>query len=116
LFAKYFVAGLMNSDREIFSGHHLVEDAIRERGLTRRIALRVPHLTNIAAVLASTDLVLTFPSWVARVFAARRKLRILPLPFPIPSFDVSLYWQPHTEDTVAQQWFCNTIFSTLSKL
>lgn len=97
-----------------FSGHHLVEDVMTEMGLSRRIALRVPHFTNIVAVIASTDLILTLPTRVARAFASDGKMRTLPLPFPISSFDVNLYWQPHTEDSAAQQWFCDTITRTLS--
>lgn len=97
-----------------FSGHHLVEDVMTEMGVTRRIALRVPHFTNIVAVIASTDLLLTLPTRVARAFASDGRMRTLPLPFPISTFDVNLYWQPHTEDSMAQQWFCDTLTRVLS--
>lgn len=97
-----------------FSGHHLVEDVMTEMGLSRRIALRLPHFTNIVAVIASTDLILTLPTRVACSFASEGRMRALPLPFPISSFDVNLYWQPHSEDSAAQQWFCDTITRTLS--
>lgn len=85
-----------------------------EMGLSRTIALRVPHFINLVAVIESTDLVLTLPTRVAQAFARDGKMRILPLPFPISSFEVSLYWQPHAEDSAAQQWFCDTIARTLS--
>lgn len=97
-----------------FSGHHLVEDVMTEMGLSRRIALRVPHFTNVVAVIESTDLILTLPTRVARAFASDGRMRALPLPFPISSFDVNLYWQPHTEDSAAQQWFCDTVTRTLT--
>lgn len=97
-----------------FSGHHLVEDAMTEMGLTRKIALKVPHFTNLVDVIASTDLLLTLPTRIARAFASGGRMRAAPLPFPIPSFDVNLYWQPQTEDSAAQQWFCNTILGALS--
>lgn len=99
-----------------FSGHHLVEDVMTEMGVTRRIALRVPHFTNIVAVIASTDLLLTLPTRVARAFASDGRMRTLPLPFPISTFDVNLYWQPHTEDSMAQQWFCDTLTRVLSRI
>ncbi|SFB00561.1 DNA-binding transcriptional regulator, LysR family [Collimonas sp. OK607] len=97
-----------------FSGHHLVEDVMTEMGLTRKIGLRVPHFTNLVAVISSTDLLLTLPTRVARAFAADGRMRTLALPFPIPSFEVNLYWQARTEDSAAQQWFCDTIRRTLS--
>jgi DNA-binding transcriptional LysR family regulator len=97
-----------------FTGHHLVEDVMTEMGLSRTIALRVPHFTNLVDVIASTDLVLTLPTRVANAFARDGRMRVLPVPFPIPSFDVNLFWQPHTEDSAAQQWLCDTIVNCLS--
>ncbi|WP_349606752.1 MULTISPECIES: LysR family transcriptional regulator [Cupriavidus] len=97
-----------------FSGHHLVEDVMNEMGLARKVALRVPHFTSLVAVIASTDLLLTLPTRIAHAFAEEGRMRVLPLPFPIPSFDVNLYWYPHAEDSSAQQWFCDTISQALS--
>ncbi len=97
-----------------FTGHHLVEDVMNEMGLERKIALRVPHFTSLVAVIASTDLLLTLPTRIARAFAHEGRMRVLPLPFPIPSFDVNLYWYPQAEDSTAQQWLCDTISQVLS--
>lgn len=97
-----------------FTGHHLVEDAMSEMGLNRRIVLRVPHFTSLFSVIASTDLLLTIPTRVAKAFTSDGKLRMLPLPFPIAPFEVNLYWYPHAEDSAAQQWFCDTLKRTLS--
>ncbi|RDK05493.1 LysR family transcriptional regulator [Cupriavidus lacunae] len=97
-----------------FTGHHLVEDVMSEMGLTRKVALRVPHFTSLVAVIASTDLLLTLPTRIANAFAMDGRMRVLPLPLPIPSFDVNLYWYPHAEDSTAQQWFCDTISRALS--
>jgi DNA-binding transcriptional LysR family regulator len=97
-----------------FTGHHLVEDALSEMGLNRKIMLRVPHFTSLFSAIASTDLVLTLPTRVAMAFANEGRMRVLPLPFQIPPFEVSLYWYPHAEDSAAQQWFCDTIRRSLS--
>jgi DNA-binding transcriptional LysR family regulator len=99
-----------------FTGHHLVEDVLSEMGLTRRITLRVPHFTSLVAVIESTDLLLTLPTRIARAFASDGRMRVLPLPFPTPTFEVNLYWYPHTEDSAAQQWFCDTVARTLSRV
>ena len=32
-----------------------------------------------------------------------------PLPIPIPSFDVSLYWHERAENDVANQWLRNAL-------
>lgn len=99
-----------------FTGHHLVEDVLNGMGLERKVALRVTHFTSLVAVVASTDLLLTLPTRIARAFASDGSMRVLPLPFPIPSFEVNLYWYPQTEDLAAQQWLCDTINQVLSTL
>ncbi|WP_260854448.1 LysR family transcriptional regulator [Paraburkholderia sp. BCC1884] len=97
-----------------FTGHRLVQDVLTEMGLTRTVALQVPHFTNIVNVVASTDLLLTLPTRVAKSFAMNGRMRVLPVPFPIPTFDVNLFWQPDTEDSAPQQWLCETIVKSLS--
>jgi DNA-binding transcriptional LysR family regulator len=99
-----------------FTGHHLVEDVLTGMGIERKIGLRVPHFTNLVEVIASTDLVLTLPTRVARAFVGDDRMRILPVPFPIPTFDVNLYWQPQAEDSAAQQWLCDTVSRSLSSV
>ncbi len=99
-----------------FTGHHLVEDVMNEMGLKRNVALRVTHFTSLVAVVASTDLLLTLPTRIALAFASEGSMRVLPLPFPIPSFDVNLYWYPQAEDSAAQQWLCDTITQVLCRL
>lgn len=97
-----------------FTGHHLVEDVMSEMGLSRKIVLRVPHFTSLFGAIASTDLLLTLPTRIANAFASDGNLRVLPLPFPTPPFEVNLYWYAHAEDSAAQQWLCETIKRTLS--
>jgi DNA-binding transcriptional LysR family regulator len=99
-----------------FTGHHRVEDVMAEMGIERKIGLRVPHFTNLVEVIASTDLVLTLPTRVARAFVGDGRTRALPLPFAIPAFDVNLYWQPQIEDSAAQQWLCDTIWHALGAI
>jgi len=63
-------------------GHRVIEEALERAGLARKIALRVPHFTVVPMVLERTDLILTLPARVARVFERRGKLKCLPPPVP----------------------------------
>lgn len=101
-----------------FTGHHLVKDVMTEMGLHRKVKLRVPHFTSLVEAIASTDLLLTLPTRMAHAFAGNGRMRVLPLslPLPIPIFEVNLYWRPNAQDSSAQQWFCDTIARTLSRL
>ena len=57
-------------------GHRVIEEALERAGLARKIALRVPHFTVVPMVLERTDLILTLPARVARVYERRGKLQV----------------------------------------
>jgi DNA-binding transcriptional LysR family regulator len=85
-------------------GHRVIEEALDRAGLARRIALRVPHFTVVPMVLERTDLVLTLPARVARVFERRGKLKALPPPVPIPPAEVALHWHERFEPDPGNRW------------
>jgi DNA-binding transcriptional LysR family regulator len=85
-------------------GHRVIEEALDRAGLSRRIALRVPHFTVAPMVLERTDLVLTLPQRVARVFEKRGNLKSLPPPVPIPPAEVAVHWHERFEGDPGNRW------------
>jgi DNA-binding transcriptional LysR family regulator len=85
-------------------GHRVIEEALERAGLARRIALRVPHFTVVPMVLERTDLILTLPARVARVFERRGKLKALPPPVPIPPAEVAVHWHERFEPDPGNRW------------
>ena len=86
------------------SGHRVIEEALERNGLTRRIALRVPHFTVVPMVLARTDMLLTLPARVARVYEAGGRFKSLPPPVPIPAADVGVHWHERFERDPGNRW------------
>ena len=85
-------------------GHRVIEEALERAGLSRRIALRVPHFTVAPMVLERTDLILTLPARVARVFERRGNLKSLPPPVPIPPAEVAVHWHERFEGDPGNRW------------
>ena len=79
-------------------------EAMERAGVARRIALRVPHFTVVPMVLERTDLILTLPARVARVFERRGKLKALPPPVPIPQAEVAVHWHERFEADPGNRW------------
>jgi len=86
------------------SGHRVIEEALERHGLTRRIALRVPHFTVVPMVLERTDLLLTLPSRVARVYEEGGRFKSLPPPVPIPFADVGVHWHERFDRDPGNRW------------
>jgi DNA-binding transcriptional LysR family regulator len=85
-------------------GHRVIEEALDRAGLSRHIALRVPHFTVVPMVLERTDLILTLPARVARVYERRGEFKALPLPVPIPPADVGVHWHERFEADAGNRW------------
>jgi DNA-binding transcriptional LysR family regulator len=85
-------------------GHRVIEEALERAGLARHIALRVPHFTVLPMVLERTDLILTLPARVAKVFERRGALKSLPLPLAIPPAEVAVHWHERFEADPGNRW------------
>ena len=85
-------------------GHRVIEEAFERAGLARRIALRVPHFTVVPMVLERTDLILTLPARVARVFEQRGAFKSLPPPLTIPPAEVAVHWHERFEADPGNRW------------
>lgn len=86
------------------SGHGILERTLAERGVHDNVALRIPHFAVVPLIIANTDLIVTVPSRVAATTARLVKSKVHPLPIPIPSFDVSVFWHERVENDGANRW------------
>jgi DNA-binding transcriptional LysR family regulator len=99
-----------------FSGHQLVEDALRAQGVSRRIAVTIPHFTVLPGLIARSDLLVTLPSRVARMFEAFGGLRSVELPVTLPEFEVRVHWHVRHETSVPVAWFRQQLIDSLRPL
>jgi len=84
--------------------HELFEQALAEQGLTRRIALRVPHFLAIPLLIAESDLVVTVPYAVARSFAKMTDLKLLRPPIQVPRADIKQHWHVRFHHDETNKW------------
>lgn len=82
----------------------LIERHLAERGLSRRIALRVPHFMVVPEIVQGTDLVATVPTAVRKLIRADLDLKMVPLPIEVPRFEVKQFWHELKNTDVANRW------------
>ena len=95
-------------------GHRVIEEALERAGVARRIALRVPHFTVVPMVLERTDLILTLPARVARVYHRRGKLKTLSLPIAIAPAEVAVHWHERFDADPGNRWLREQIVELFS--
>ncbi len=86
------------------AGDAAVDVALRERGLARRVVLRIPHFLSAPLVIAETDHVITLPSRVAHAVAAQHRLVVKKPPLALPGFTLFQFWHARNEDDAAHRW------------
>lgn len=91
------------------TGHATVNDAIERRAVRRNVRLSVPHFVALGHILASTDLIATVPERYVRESMAPFNLTYLPVPVPVPEFDVNLFWHARFHKEPGNQWLRSLI-------
>lgn len=82
----------------------LIEHYLVAHGLTRRVALRVPHFTVVPAVVQSSDLIAVLPSAVIQYSPPMVGIQIVQLPLDVPRFDVKQFWHERNHDDAGSRW------------
>lgn len=95
-------------------GHRVIEEALERAGVARRIALRVPHFTVVPMVLERTDLVLTLPARVARVYERSGGFKSVPPPVPMPAAEVAVHWHERFAADPGNRWLREQIIELFS--
>jgi DNA-binding transcriptional LysR family regulator len=81
-----------------------IDKLLAEKGLMRRVAVRVPYFSAAVAVVAQSTLVMTAPGRTASHAARQMKLDVMPLPFEAPKFTVRLVWHERFEHDPLNIW------------
>lgn len=82
----------------------VVDEALAERGLTRRVALMIQHFLVAPYAIAGSDLVITLAERLALAFVERLPLVIHEPPLPLPQFTMQLYWHERHHLDPAHRW------------
>ena len=82
----------------------IVDAELGRLGLTRRVALSVPHFLTAPAVIAESDMVATLPARIAHVFSRLMPVIAFPPPLPLPGFSVAMTWHERQHTDPAHRW------------
>jgi DNA-binding transcriptional LysR family regulator len=84
--------------------HGVIDDALAERGLTRRVVASLPTSSAALDLAARTDLVTTVAEQVCRPVWTQLGLLARTLPFAVPPVPVILTWHHRNDTDPAHTW------------
>jgi DNA-binding transcriptional LysR family regulator len=84
--------------------HGVIDDALAERGLSRRVVASLPTSSAALDLAARSDLVTAVAEQVCRPVWTRLGLLARPFPFPVPPVPVILTWHHRNDTDPAHAW------------
>jgi DNA-binding transcriptional LysR family regulator len=81
-----------------------VERKLAALGHRRRIALSLPHISALAAILPGSDLIATVPDRCVLTIIRGLPLAWVPLPFQLPANEVRQWWHPRHDLDPGHAW------------
>ena len=94
----------------------LIDAQLQARGLTRRVALTVPHFLVAPFVVASSDLILTAPKRLIDCLCGPLRLRIVSPELPKADYSLSQVWSKDRNDAPASRWLRGAVRRSLAGL
>ena len=91
------------------TGHGVVEKALEGRGIRRRVGLTVPSFLGIASIIATLDYLAVIPEQLARHLARTGNIKMLPLPFNVPSYYIMQHWHERYTQDPASKWLRSVV-------
>jgi len=86
------------------TGYQLLEAALRQHRVQRRVQLELPGFLGLAPIVSNTDLIATLPRQIGETLAHMGQLAVYPCPLDVPSFEVKQHWHARYHQDAGNRW------------
>lgn len=91
------------------TAHGVVEKTLEAKNIRRRVGLAVPSFLGIASIITTLDYLAVLPEQLARHLASSGNIKVLPLPFSMPSYYIVQHWHERYTQDPASRWLRSVI-------
>jgi len=95
--------------------HETLDRTLVRQKIKREIKLRVPEFMVLPLVISNSDLLVIMPSRLADQFAKLVQLKLMPLPFSVPTYDIKVYWHERFRRDPAVRWLIDVFVSLFAR-
>lgn len=86
------------------TAHGVVEKALEAKSIRRRVGLAVPSFLGVASIITALDYLAVLPEQLARHLARTADVKVLALPFNVPSYYIMQHWHERYTQDPASKW------------
>lgn len=95
------------------SGNSEIDIVLARQGLTRKVAVRVPHFFAALEIIARTDFMILLPANFIRRYVDPEKFAILDVPFSLPDFEIAMFWHARMHHDPLHKWFRDFVYQSI---
>ena len=92
------------------TGHYIIETEMHKQGINREVVIKLPSYLGVGLVIQETELIATVPERLSKLLLSRGNLKMLDLPFTLPTYSVKQHWHERMHGNPANQWLRQTCF------
>jgi DNA-binding transcriptional LysR family regulator len=92
----------------------LIDGALAEHGLRRRLRATLPHFLSVPYVVAESDLIAVVPAGLAARCRKSLKLAVRKVPILLPPLRMRLVWHEHSAEDAAHTWLRSQILDSVA--
>ena len=93
----------------------IIDKALEEKGIHRRVQLKIPYFASAAWIIERSDMILTVPKRLAIRLAKISQTRMLEPPIELAEFRYIQVWHPRLDSDPAHQWLRRTMSSASAR-
>ncbi len=82
----------------------IVDTVLKRHGLTRDIALQVPHFLSMPLIVQKTDFICTLPKRMALVYADFFRTKVMKTPLDFPKIPIYFMWHQSVDEDLGHRW------------
>ena len=86
------------------SGMEIVEKALETNRIRRKVRLRVPGCFGISSMITGADCLAIVPEQLGKLIASGGRVKLMPVPFPLPPYYVVQHWHERYTHDPASKW------------
>jgi DNA-binding transcriptional LysR family regulator len=91
------------------TGHGVLEKALEAKSIRRKVGLTVPSFLGIASIITTLDYLAVVPEQLGRHLARTGNIKVLPLPFNVPSYYIMQHWHERYTQDPASKWLRSVV-------
>jgi len=97
------------------TGHGILQRTMEAKGIERKVGLTVPSFLGLVSILMATDYVAILPGRLAKHLASAGYVKMLRMPFQMPSYVIMQHWHERYTNAPAVRWLRSVIAELFSE-